>query len=269
MSLSRSEKISLGTKEIAKRIRGQVKEEFPACKFSVVSEYYSGGSSITVSLMEADRKIKRGFSEVSERAMRGYYSNRYTVEELKSAQERVYHQLGHFYDDYNADAWNNGVFLTYQGYMLLKRVEQIANFYNYDDSDSMTDYYSVNFSFSLYLGKWDKPFVDGAGFKADPKLEANVKRRLEQVKVDAAEEKVVEMLSDAEAQTPAFKEKLRLQHIEDIKRCSAVIDERGFVDLRNEEAKQLEIDRVALGGKFERYFPDKKPTDWRNFTLEL
>jgi len=155
MGLTRSDKISLGTKEIAKRIRGQLKEEFPECKFSVTTQYYSGGSSIDVRLMKADRKIKLRFEEIPEKALCSYYANRYTEEELKRAQERDYHQLGRFYGEYNPNSWSNGVFLTYQGYMLLKRVEQIIKQYHYDDSDMMTDYYCVNFSFSLDLGKWD------------------------------------------------------------------------------------------------------------------
>jgi len=196
--LTKHEKISLGSKEIAKRIRGHLKEEFPECKFSVRYEHYSGGSSITVRLMKADRKIKLRFDEIPERALCSYHANRYTTEELKRAQERDYHQLGHFYGDYNPNTWVNGVFLTYQGYMLLKRVEQIANYYNYDDSDIMTDYYCVNFSFSLDLGQWDKPFIDGVGFKVDPNLESKITERLEQIKVNVAKEKLEKQLKQVE-----------------------------------------------------------------------
>ena len=196
--LTKHEKISLGTKEIAKRIRGHLKDEFPKCKFSVRYEHYSGGSSVTVRLMKADRKIKLRFDEIPERALCSYYANRYTAEELKRAQEREYHQLGHFYGEYNPDNWNNGVFLTYQGYMLLKRVEQIADQYNYNDSDMMTDYYSVNFSFSLDLGQWDKPFIDGVGFKADRDLELRIDTRLEEVEKEHQKEKEEEKLRQVE-----------------------------------------------------------------------
>jgi hypothetical protein len=266
-SLTKSEKISLSTKEIAKRIRVQLKEEFPECKFSVVTDYYSMGSSITVALMVADRKIKLRFEEIPERAFGDYESRHYTADELKRAQTRDYHQLGRFYDEYKSYSWSNGVFLTYQGYKLLKRVTQIADQYNYDDSDIQTDYYSVHFSFSLHLGKYDKPFVDGVGFKADPELEIRIQRRRAEVEVEVAEAKMEQMLRDAKYQTTAFKEKMKALHIEDIKRCSAVIDGRGFVDLRSEEAKQAEIDRVLIDEK--KYFPTVKPTDWKTFTLEL
>ena len=34
-----------------------------------------------------------------------------------------------------------------------------ATAYNYDDSDSQTDYFDTNFYYSLAIGKWDKPFT--------------------------------------------------------------------------------------------------------------
>ena len=54
LTLTDSEKINLGTKEITKRIRDQIKKEFPKCKFSVTCEFYSMGSSVHISLMEAN-----------------------------------------------------------------------------------------------------------------------------------------------------------------------------------------------------------------------
>ena len=169
--LTKSEKISLGTKEIAKRIREQLKTEFKGCKFSVRSEYYSMGSSITVSLMKADRLIVRDFDKIPESSLFRYLDVYRTKEKLKELQEERYHQLNHFTlrEKYDSDYWCNGVFLTEEGHNLLKRVVEIADYYNYDDSDMMTDYYSVNFSFNIHLGKWDKPFIDGGDLKAEPK----------------------------------------------------------------------------------------------------
>ena len=54
----------------------------------------------------------------------------------------------------------NGTYLTKEGHDLLKRVVEIVNQYNYNHSDAMTDYYIVNFSFDLELGKWDKPMIE-------------------------------------------------------------------------------------------------------------
>ena len=57
--LTKTEKINLGTTEIAKRIRKQLKTEFPGCKFSVTTEQYAGGSSININLMKTDIKTKQ------------------------------------------------------------------------------------------------------------------------------------------------------------------------------------------------------------------
>ena len=258
--LSKSEKIDLGTKEIAKRIRGHLKEEFPECKFSVTTDYYAGGSSIDVRLMKADRKIKLRFEEIPEKALCSYYANRYTQEELRRAQERNYHQLGHFYGDFNPNNWCNGVFLTYQGWLLLKRVEQLVKFYHYDDSDIMTDYYCVNFSYRLDLGRWDKPFIDGVGFKVDPDLMMRIDERLEEVEKAHQEEE---------------KQK-RLRQIENDQRrkdnenkpsipsgATHVMDGSGFRELAQEE-RETGKPRDKLAKKW-----FKEPFNWKNYTLEL
>jgi len=258
VELTKSEKISLGTKEIAKRIRQQLKEEFPACIFSVRTQYYSGGSSIHISLMKADRKIKLRFNEISEVALCRFYDDRYTKEQLKSHQEQAYHQLGHFYDQYNANSWSNGVFLTYQGHMLLKRVEQIANQYNFDDSDSQTDYYHVNFSLHLELGQWNKPFIDGVGFKVDPDLETRIDQRLEETELARQEKEREDKLRQIE------EDQLRKTRKSFIPNgATHVIDGSGLRPLTTEE-KETGQSKEKLEKKW-----FNGSVDWKKFTLEL
>jgi len=161
MQLTKSEKINLGTTEISKLIREQLKQKFPRCKFSVTTDYYSMGSSILVCLMKADRPIFLDEKEISDLALFRLVNDGLNKEEdIRVRQKENYHQLNQFVfrDDYNKDSWNNGVFLTEEGFNLLKEVVRIVDYYNYDDSDSQTDYYSVNFSFSIHIGKFDKPF---------------------------------------------------------------------------------------------------------------
>lgn len=167
-ALTKSEKISLTTTEIAKRVRQQLKEEFPGYKFSVVSEYYSMGSSITVALMKSKIKVIKDFEDISEAAIHDYGNRQYGKEALMERQKSTHHQLNAYSirEAYDTDHWCNGVFLTRLGFDLLKRVVEIVDYYNFNDSDSQTDYYSVNFSFSINLGKWNKPFIDGGGTDA-------------------------------------------------------------------------------------------------------
>jgi len=160
IQLTQSEKISLSTTEISRRLREQLKKEFQNCKFSVRSEYYSMGSSISVSLMEADFDVVKNFSDIDEDVKNRYIDDYRTEEHIKTMQESGYCQLNSYTlrDNFNPDVWCNGVFLTEAGHKLLKRVVEIADQYNYDNSDSMTDYYDVNFSFRMEIGKWDKHF---------------------------------------------------------------------------------------------------------------
>ena len=52
--------------------------------------------------------------------------------------------------------------MTEEGHNLLKEAVKIAEQYNYDNSDSMTDYYDVNFGFNIWIGKWNKEFKEVA-----------------------------------------------------------------------------------------------------------
>ncbi len=159
--LTKHQKIDLSTTDISKLIRKQLKKEFPGCKFSVTSEYYSMGSSISVRLMESNIKVIRDIDQISDTAIL-LLGESYNREDIDKRQQNKHQQLNEFClkDEFEVNKWNNGVFLTEEGFKLLKRVVEIVNYYNYDESDSRTDYYDVNFAFNLSLGKWDKPMQE-------------------------------------------------------------------------------------------------------------
>ncbi len=124
--------------EIAKEVRANLKAEFPACKFSVTIERYSMGRSLTVALMEAPFPVledthhwSKGHAQLNEYTLKNEYT----------------------------DGKNNGAILTREAWDVLAKASKIGNATNWDDSDMMTDYYSVNYSFSIYVGKWDKAFT--------------------------------------------------------------------------------------------------------------
>ena len=160
--LTKTEKINLGTTEIAKRIRKQLKTEFPGCKFSVTTKQYSGGSSIDINLMKAHKKVIKDIKDISEIAI-ARLGDIHTRESIEQRQKKTYHQLNQYTlrEEYNDRDWCNGVFLTEQGHNLLQKVVKIADYYNYDDSDLQTDYFSVNYYLDIELGKWNKAFEDG------------------------------------------------------------------------------------------------------------
>lgn len=127
---------NLSTVDIAKIIKKQLKQEFPNCKFSVTSEYYAGGSSLSIHLMESPFRVS------NDPAFKGHISlNQYQ-----------------FSDSDLDESVNNGYKITPQAFYIFREVVRLINSYNYDDSDSMIDYFSTNFYFHPHIGKWDKPY---------------------------------------------------------------------------------------------------------------
>jgi len=126
--------MSKSLKEIATDIRTSLKKEFPDCKFSVRTEYYSMGQALHVSLMSAPFAV---FPEASN--PRNYAQlNEYTIQ--------------------RDDDCNNGSYLTPEGRALASCMIAIANRDNWNRSDSQTDYYDVNYALHANIGQWNKPF---------------------------------------------------------------------------------------------------------------
>ena len=119
-------KSDLNIKEIAKEIRAALKKEFSSCKFSIRISRYAGGQSLDIDLVQGPFEA---FTKAGEdcRQVNPYYissSNHFTAEAKK----------------------------------VLERAYAISKEYNYDNSDSMTDYFDVNFYVNMSVGQWNKPF---------------------------------------------------------------------------------------------------------------
>lgn len=152
-------KNDLSTTDIAKLTRQQLKKEFPECKFSVTSEYYSMGSSIHCSLMSAPFKVFP--DEISENVLSMPMSDveRNTLQRrLDDSHKEQYLQINH-YQFHEFTGLNNGTPITKKAHDCLKTAYQMINSFNYDDSDAQIDYFSTNFYLHLNIGKWNKPFI--------------------------------------------------------------------------------------------------------------
>ena len=117
--LTKSEKISLDIAEIARRVRADLKEQVPECRFSVTIQRYSMGRSL-------DIVIKSGPFEP--------------------------HVWGH-------DGLRPARYLTPECKAVIDRVRTIANQYNFDDSEPQTDYFNYNFALDIHIAKWPKDFI--------------------------------------------------------------------------------------------------------------
>lgn len=143
---------SLSMKDIAAIVRADLKKNYPDCKFSVTKTTYTGGASLTVSLMAAPfdpfatpdpvkvpgKDLTWGIDDAM---------NRWNRTVMKKHMD-----VNHYYikDSYYMSDKAKEVF-TY--------VTKLINGYNYDDSDAMVDYFDTNFYIHLSVGKWDKPFI--------------------------------------------------------------------------------------------------------------
>lgn len=155
---------SMSTTEISKTIKIYCKEKYPTWKFSVTSKYFAGGSSIDVSVMEAPEQIfnldtcRKAYAEHLKNEKAGYWDNRglgLNIEKML-ADDKMHWQLHRISNQYKQ-------YFTEYGFAVLEDVYKFMQSYNYDDSDSMIDYFDVNFYDSFNIGKWDK------GFKIVPK----------------------------------------------------------------------------------------------------
>ena len=159
------------TTEIAKAIRMYCKEKYPTWKFSVTSKYFSGGSSIDVSVMEAPEQIfdleacRKAYAEHLENEKAGYYGGRGLGMDIEKMLEsgKMHWQIYKINDTYKS-------YFTEYGFAVLDDVYNFMQSYRYDDSDGMIDYFSTNFYGSFNIGKWNK------GFKIVPKT-ARIKNK--------------------------------------------------------------------------------------------
>lgn len=123
-------------KEISAEVKANLKKEFPNCKFSVRTQYYAGGQSLHVALMSAP-------FDVYGSEQKGTQLNQYQLQD-------------------EPEKWGficNGIYLTRKGWEVLRKMCKIACKDRWDDSDPMTDYFSTNYYFHPYVGRWNKPFV--------------------------------------------------------------------------------------------------------------
>lgn len=119
----------LSTTDIAKLIRKDIKECFPSIKVSVRTQYFSGGSSIDVYIIDA------GFNQINP----------------EWAPQNPLLSVSRY---------------TERGKQLLKDIEAIGNKYNRSDCDGMIDYFDVHFYYHVtYDYDFEKRCIQELGIK--------------------------------------------------------------------------------------------------------
>lgn len=124
----------IGTKEIAAKVRAELKAALPGWKFSVTYESFAGGSSIDLRLVSGPEEVIVSGSEGS--------LNHYD-----------------FLRDWGDRPKSNGVVLTDKGWEVMATATKALEKYHWDDSDARVDYFHCNFYMHVAIGKWDKPYT--------------------------------------------------------------------------------------------------------------
>lgn len=112
--------------EISKLVKEKLKKEFPNLTFSIRTKRFAGGQSIDVDLLKGDILFFNG-------------------------EQKSNYDIGYLRDNYD------GIF-TDEGFKVAKRIKEIVNEFNWDNSDPMTDYFDVNYYTHISIGSWNKPY---------------------------------------------------------------------------------------------------------------
>lgn len=141
---------NLTLKEISKIVKTYTKEKYPLCKFSVRTKYASMCRELRVECTEVNHHPFKSFEDMTEddkQELRRIYSRGWSDiwklstwtpggEDEKAEFERIW-------KEYPTAARYRALTEDYKA--MIDDINAFVNSYNYDDSDSMTDYFDVNF----------------------------------------------------------------------------------------------------------------------------
>jgi len=142
---------NLTLKEISKIVKNYTKEQYPTCKFSVRTKYASMCQELIVSIKEFPAKMYKTGDDLRKEKID------YNDSEISLVLRRMSAN-----DIFTLTCWNDDEFIAaYEKALdlrpdfygipteyfksVIEDVDAFVNSYNYDDSDSMTDYFDVNF----------------------------------------------------------------------------------------------------------------------------
>ena len=181
---------SLSTTDIAKKLRTYVKENYPEYKFSITSKYFSGGSEINVILKDTPveltnfetmkayiEKYSGNFNRIWDEDLHTYTSYYGLDEEGKNrfVEKQLRVMPRHSISRHNLDEQLE--WMTPEAKKVMKDVVLQLESYNFDHSDSQSDYYHVNF--------WSDYGIDSSAIEKSLQLnKENSEQKHEEVHTD-------------------------------------------------------------------------------------
>jgi hypothetical protein len=154
--------------QIAKQTRETLKKEFPNCKFSVTLEKYSGGRSMTIALMSANFEALRdeGHTQLNHYALMDGFERHSGTQIIRGEWTVIPNGYGVC----------SGSLLSEKAWEVMRRAVEIGNAENWDNSDSQSDYFDVNYYLHVNIGKWDRNFVNTAKVEQPAEVINNLSR---------------------------------------------------------------------------------------------
>lgn len=160
----------LAITEIAKIIKKELKRVFPTATFSVTTEGNCYYNSLNIALIkdiqnplnDYETAVKEASKSTSTKIIEDYdkwvglsdtdiWESEQRKKELKSRLEHKHITINQYHID-------NDFELSEYGKKIFKFVKDLCDSFNYDDSDSMTDYFDCGFYLTLSIGKYNKNF---------------------------------------------------------------------------------------------------------------
>lgn len=131
----------LSTTAIAAIIRRQLKAAFPTLKFSVRSQYFSGGSSIHVNITHIDFPLN---TKLYQRYLETVPKFEKRFDEWRNGQALSAEELAELKPMWNTSEYRRCEY-SMQAIDTRKAVQKIVDRYNFDDSDGQIDYFHTNY----------------------------------------------------------------------------------------------------------------------------
>lgn len=164
-------------KDKIKAIDDEIKKAYPDLKTSRKTGRGGYTDSFSYHILESDEPIVRDIKDFSDTEIerlwnKGYNRNYYkTKDEFKDHLKKEL-ESGHFsVNEYNL---KDDYALTPYGKQVFRDIMKVSNAYNYDESDSQTDYFNRGHYLDLYVGKDGKPYkANGTSKKASVPKSAN------------------------------------------------------------------------------------------------
>lgn len=161
----------LSITEIAKIIKQELKKKFPTATFSVTSGGSWSYSELNIYLLKDKINPLNDFitavREAETRATQTKIIEDYDkwsglterdIEESEQAKKMLENRLKSGHIQINQYYIKNDYELSEYGKNMFLYIKELCDSFNYDDSDSMTDYFDCGFYLSLGIGKYNKDF---------------------------------------------------------------------------------------------------------------